>query len=186
MALGEVKKRAEDRMIKSIESLRANLAKTRAGRAHPGVLDSVMVDYQGSPIALSKVASVAVLDARSISVRPFEKKMIGAIEKAIRDADLGLNPSSQGDIIRAPIPALTEERRKEMVKRTRSEGEEAKVALRNIRREANEELRAMVKSKIASEDEERRGSGEIQKLTDKAVADIEKLLAEKEKEILTV
>ncbi|MEM8513795.1 ribosome recycling factor [Massilia sp. MP_M2] len=186
MSLADVKKNAQDRMVKSIETLRADLAKVRTGRAHTGILDHVTVDYYGSPTALPMVANLTLVDARTIGVQPFEKKMLGAIEKAIRDADLGLNPSSQGEMIRVPTPPLTEERRKEMVKLTKSEGEDAKIAVRNIRRDANEALKKMVKDKTASEDDERRSSDEIQKLTDKAVADIDKLLGEKEKEILTV
>ena len=186
MSLADVKKNAQDRMVKSIETLRADLAKVRTGRAHTGILDHVTVDYYGSPTALPMVANLTLVDARTIGVQPFEKKMLAAIEKAIRDADLGLNPSSQGEMIRVPTPPLTEERRKEMVKLTKSEGEDAKIAVRNIRRDANEALKKMVKDKTASEDDERRSSDEIQKLTDKAAADIDKLLSEKEKEILTV
>nr|AGU10103.1 Ribosome recycling factor [uncultured organism] len=186
MSLADVKKNAQDRMVKSIETLKADLAKVRTGRAHTGILDHVMVDYYGSPTALPMVANLTLVDARTIGVQPFEKKMLATIEKAIRDADLGLNPSSQGEMIRVPTPPLTEERRKEMVKLTKSEGEDAKIAVRNIRRDANEALKKMVKDKTASEDDERRSSDEIQKLTDKAVADIDKLLGEKEKEILTV
>ena len=186
MSLADVKKNAQDRMVKSIETLKADLAKVRTGRAHTGILDHVMVDYYGSPTALPMVANLTLVDARTIGVQPFEKKMLATIEKAIRDADLGLNPSSQGEMIRVPTPPLTEERRKEMVKLTKSEGEDAKIAVRNIRRDANEALKKMVKDKAASEDDERRSSDEIQKLTDKAVADIDKLLGEKEKEILTV
>jgi len=186
MTLADVKKNAQDRMVKSIDTLKANLAKVRTGRAHTGILDHVMVDYYGSPTALPMVANLTLVDARTIGVQPFEKKMLATIEKAIRDADLGLNPSSQGEMIRVPTPPLTEERRKEMVKLTKSEGEDAKIAVRNIRRDANEALKKMVKDKTASEDDERRSSDEIQKLTDKAVADVDKLLGEKEKEILTV
>ncbi|RZJ84979.1 MAG: ribosome recycling factor [Massilia sp.] len=186
MSLADVKKNAQERMNKSIETLRANLAKVRTGRAHAGILDSVMVEYYGSPVPLSQVANLTLIDARTIGVAPFEKKLAGTIEKAIRDSDLGLNPSSQGDTIRVPTPPLTEERRKEMVKLTKSEGEDAKIAVRNIRRDANEAVKKMVKDKTASEDDERRSSDEIQKLTDKFVADIDKLLAEKEKDIMTV
>jgi len=186
MSLADVKKNAQDRMTKSIETLRANLAKVRTGRAHAGILDSVMVEYYGSPVPLSQVANLTLIDARTIGVAPFEKKMGAAIEKAIRDSDLGLNPSSQGDMIRVPTPPLTEERRKEMVKLTKTEGEDAKIAVRNIRRDANEAAKKMVKDKTASEDEERRSNDEIQKLTDKFVAEIDKLLAEKEKDIMTV
>ena len=186
MTLADVKMNAQDRMAKSIDTLKADLGKVRTGRAHTGILDHVTVDYYGTETALSQVANVTLIDARTIGVQPWEKKMMNTIEKAIRDADLGLNPSSQGDVIRVPTPALTEERRKEMVKLTKSEGEDAKIAVRNIRRDANEALKKMVKDKTASEDDERRSSDEIQKLTDKAVADIDKLLSEKEKEILTV
>ena len=186
MSLADVKKNAQERMTKSIETLKADLAKVRTGRAHTGILDHVMVDYYGSPTALPMVANLTLVDARTIGVQPYEKKMASTIEKAIRDADLGLNPSAQGDMIRVPTPPLTEERRKEMVKLTKSEGEDAKIAVRNIRRDANEAIKKMVKDKTASEDDERRASDEIQKLTDKAVADIDKLLGEKEKEILTV
>jgi len=186
MSLADVKKNAQDRMVKSIDTLKANLAKVRTGRAHAGILDSVMVDYYGSPVPLSQVANLTLIDARTIGVAPFEKKMGATIEKAIRDSDLGLNPSSQGDTIRVPTPALTEERRKEMVKLTKSEGEDAKIAVRNIRRDANEAVKKMVKDKTASEDDERRSSDEIQKLTDKFVAEIDKLLVDKEKDIMTV
>jgi ribosome recycling factor len=186
MSLADVKKNAQDRMVKSIETLKADLAKVRTGRAHTGILDHIQVDYYGSPTALTQVANVTLIDARTIGVQPWEKKMLATIEKAIRDSDLGLNPSSQGDVIRVPTPALTEERRKEMVKLVKGEAEDAKIAVRNIRRDANEQLKKMVKDKTASEDEERRASDEIQKLTDKFVADIDKMVAEKEKEVLTV
>lgn len=186
MSLADVKKNAQERMTKSIETLRADLAKVRTGRAHTGILDHIMVDYYGSPTPLSGVANVTLIDARTIGVQPYEKKMLSTIEKAIRDSDLGLNPSTFGELVRVPTPALTEERRKEMVKLCKSEAEDAKIAVRNIRRDANEQLKKMVKDKTASEDDERRSSDEVQKLTDKFVADIDKLLAEKEKEVLTV
>jgi ribosome recycling factor len=186
MSVADVKKSAQERMVKSLETLRADLAKVRTGRAHTGILDHVMVDYYGSPTAISQVASLTLVDARTIGVQPFEKKMAGAIEKAIRDADLGLNPAAQGDMIRVPTPALTEERRKEMVKLVKGEGEDAKIAVRNIRRDANEGLKKLVKDKSISEDDERRGTDDIQKLTDKFIVDIDKMLAEKEKEVLTV
>ena len=186
MSVADVKKSAQDRMVKSIETLRGDLAKVRTGRAHTGILDHVMVDYYGNPTPINQVANLTLVDARTIGVQPFEKKMAAAIEKAIRDADLGLNPSSQGDQIRVPTPALTEERRKEMVKLCKSEAEDAKIAVRNVRRDANEQLKKLVKDKAISEDDERRASDDIQKLTDKFVADIDKLLAEKEKEVLTV
>ena len=186
MSLADVKKSAQDRMVKSIETLRADLAKVRTGRAHTGILDHVQVDYYGSPTALTQVANVTLIDARTIGVQPFEKKMAATIEKAIRDADLGLNPSSQGDMIRVPTPPLTEERRKEMVKLVKSEAEDAKIAVRNIRRDANEGMKKLVKDKAISEDDERRGTDEVQKLTDKFIVDIDKMVAEKEKEVLTV
>ena len=186
MSLADVKKNAQERMNKSIETLRADLAKVRTGRAHTGILDHIMVDYYGSPTPLTGVANVTLIDARTIGVQPYEKKMLSTIEKAIRDSDLGLNPSTFGELVRVPTPALTEERRKEMVKLVKSEAEDAKIAVRNIRRDANEQLKKMVKDKTASEDDERRSSDEIQKLTDKFVTDIDKMVAEKEKEVLTV
>ena len=154
MNIAEVKKNAEQKMNKSVESLKADLAKVRTGRAHTGILDHIQVDYYGSPTQISQVANVTLIDARTISVQPWEKKMVSVIEKAIRDSDLGLNPSSVGDIIRVPTPPLTEERRKEMVKLVKTEGEDAKVAVRNIRRDANESLKKMVKDKECSEDDE--------------------------------
>ena len=186
MSLADVKKNAQERMNKSIETLRADLAKVRTGRAHTGILDHIMVDYYGAPTPLTGVANVTLIDARTIGVQPYEKKMLSTIEKAIRDSDLGLNPSTFGELVRVPTPALTEERRKEMVKLVKSEAEDAKIAVRNIRRDANEQLKKMVKDKTASEDDERRSSDEIQKLTDKFVTDIDKMVAEKEKEVLTV
>ncbi|WP_036167913.1 ribosome recycling factor [Massilia sp. 9096] len=186
MSVADVKKNAQDKMAKSIETLRANLAKVRTGRAHPGLLDSVMVEYYGAPTQLSQVANVTLIDARTLGVQPYEKKMLNTVEKAIRESDLGLNPSSFGEMIRVPTPALTEERRKEMVKLCKSEAEDAKIAVRNVRRDANEQLKKLVKDKSISEDDERRASDDIQKLTDKAVVDIDKLVAEKEKEVMTV
>ena len=186
MSLADVKKNAQDRMNKSIETLKSDLAKVRTGRAHTGILDHVMVDYYGSPTALPMVANLTLIDARTIGVQPYEKKMLNAIEKAIRDSDLGLNPSTFGEMVRVPTPALTEERRKEMVKLCKSEAEDAKIAVRNIRRDANEQLKKMIKDKAISEDDERRAQDEIQKLTDKFVTDIDKVVAEKEKEVLTV
>ena len=186
MTIADVKKSAQERMVKSIETLRADLAKVRTGRAHTGILDHITVEYYGAPTALTQIANVTLIDARTIGVQPWEKKMLGAVEKAIRDSDLGLNPSSQGDMIRVPTPPLTEERRKEMVKLVKGEAEDAKIAIRNIRRDANESLKKLVKDKACSEDDERRASEEIQKLTDKFVIDVDKLVAEKEKEVLTV
>jgi ribosome recycling factor len=186
MTIADVKKNAQERMNKSIDTLRSDLAKVRTGRAHTGILDHIMVDYYGSATALTQIANVTLIDARTIGVQPWEKKMLTTVEKAIRDADLGLNPSSQGDMIRVPTPPLTEERRKEMVKLVKGEAEDAKIAIRNIRRDANESLKKLVKDKACSEDDERRASEEIQKLTDKFVIDVDKLVAEKEKEVLTV
>jgi ribosome recycling factor len=186
MSVADVKKTAQDKMAKSIDTLKADLAKVRTGRAHTGILDHVMVDYYGSPTALPMVANLTLIDARTIGVQPYEKKMLNAIEKAIRDSDLGLNPSTFGEMVRVPTPALTEERRKEMVKLVKSEAEDGKIAVRNVRRDANEQLKKLVKDKSISEDDERRASDEVQKLTDKSIADIDKMVVEKEKEIMTV
>jgi len=186
MSVADAKKTAEQKMQKSIETLRADLAKVRTGRAHVGILDHVMVDYYGNPTALNQVANLTLVDARTIGVQPFEKKMGAVIEKAIREADLGLNPSSQGDLIRVPTPPLNEERRREMVKLVKTEAEDAKIAIRNIRRDANETLKKLVKDKECSEDEERRAQDEIQKLTDKFVAEVDKQVVDKEKEVMTV
>ncbi|GJG95547.1 ribosome recycling factor [Cupriavidus pauculus] len=186
MTVADTKKSAEQKMQKSIEAFRADLAKIRTGRAHTGLLDHVQVDYYGSPVPISQVANVGLGDARTITVQPWEKKMVQAVEKAIRDADLGLNPATMGDVIRVPMPALTEERRKELIKVVKSEAEGAKVAVRNLRRDANEQFKKLVKDKTISEDDERRGADDVQKLTDKYVSEIDKLVAEKEKEIMTV
>jgi ribosome recycling factor len=186
MTPAEVKKNTEQKMQKSIETLKTDLAKVRTGRAHVGILDHVMVDYYGTPTQISQVANLTLLDARTIGVQPWEKKMLAAIEKAIRESDLGLNPATVGDLIRVPTPALTEERRKEMVKLVRSEAEDAKIAIRNIRRDANESLKKLLKDKAISEDDERRTQEEVQKLTDKFVAEVDKLVVEKEKDVMTV
>ena len=186
MTPAEVKKATEQKMQKSIETLKTDLAKVRTGRAHVGILDHVMVDYYGTPTQISQVANLTLLDARTIGVQPWEKKMIAAIEKAIRESDLGLNPATVGEVIRVPTPALTEERRKEMVKLVRSEAEDAKIAIRNIRRDANESLKKLLKDKAISEDDERRTQDEVQKLTDKFVAEVDKLVTEKEKDVMTV
>lgn len=186
MTIADVKKNTEQKMQKSIETLKSNLSKVRTGRAHAGILDHVQVDYYGNPTHISQVANVTLLDARTIGVQPWEKKMIAVIEKAIRESDLGLNPSTQGDMIRIPTPALTEERRREMVKLVKSEGEDAKIAVRNIRREANESLKKLLKDKAVSEDDERRAQDDVQKLTDKSVSEVDKLTADKEKEVMTV
>jgi len=186
MTVSDVKKNAEQKMQKSIETLKADFAKVRTGRAHVGILDHVMVDYYGTPTQISQVANLTLVDARTIGVQPWEKKMVAVIEKAIRESDLGLNPSTHGDMIRVPTPALTEERRKEIVKLVKSEAENAKIAIRNIRRDANEALKKMLKDKTCSEDEERRAQDDVQKLTDRFVGEVDKNLADKEKEILTV
>ena len=186
MTIADVKKNTDQRMHKSIDTLKADLAKVRTGRAHVGILDHVQVDYYGNPTLLSQVANVTLIDARTIGVQPWEKKMIAVVEKAIREADLGLNPATQGDMIRVPTPPLTEERRKEMVKLVKSEAEDAKIAIRNIRRDANEGLKKLLKDKACSEDDERRAQDDIQKLTDRFVSEVDKLVADKEKEVLTV
>ncbi|NGM88398.1 ribosome recycling factor [Parapusillimonas sp. SGNA-6] len=186
MSLSEVKKSAESRMAKSLETLKVNLSKIRTGRAHAGILDHVMVEYYGSPVPVSQVANVNLIDARTISVQVWEKNMAGPVEKAIRESDLGLNPISMGDNIRVPMPALTEERRRDLTKVVRNEGEETKIAVRNLRRDANDALKKLVKEKEISEDEERRMQEEVQKLTDKHVGEVDKLVAQKEAEIMTV
>ena len=182
----EIRKTAEAKMGKSIEALKTELQKIRTGRAHPGILDQVHVDYYGSMVPISQVANVSLLDARTISVQPWEKGMGAKIEKAIRESDLGLNPSSQGDLLRVPMPALTEERRRELTKVVRHAGEEAKVAVRNLRREANEQLKRLLKDKAVSEDDERRGQDEVQRLTDRVVAEVDRLVQSKEAEVMAV
>jgi ribosome recycling factor len=186
MTIADVRKTAEQKMQKSIETLKTNFAKVRTGRAHTGLLDHIHVDYYGSPTPLSQVANVTLIDARTIGVQPWEKKMGPVIEKAIRESDLGLNPSTMGDLIRVPTPPLTEERRKDLVKLVKGEAEDAKIAIRNVRRDANEGLKKLLKDKAVSEDDERRAQDEVQKLTDRYVAEVDKVLAEKEKEIMTV
>ncbi len=186
MLIAEIKKSCEQKMLKSMEALRADLAKVRTGRAHTGLLDHVMVDYYGTMMPINQVANVNLLDARTISVQPWEKKMAQAVEKAIRESDLGLNPQSQGDLIRVPMPALTEERRRDLVKLIKHEGEGAKVAVRNLRRDANQQLKDLVKAKEASEDDERRAQDEIQKMTDRFIVEIDKQVGQKEVEIMAV
>ena len=186
MSVADTKKSVEQKMQKTIEAFKADLAKIRTGRAHTGLLDHVQVDYYGSPVPISQVANVGLADSRTISVQPWEKKMVSAIEKAIRDADLGLNPSTMGETIRVPMPMLTEERRKELAKLAKGEAEGAKIAVRNLRRDANEQFKKLVKDKAISEDDERRGQDDVQKLTDKFVAEIDRMVAEKDKEIMTV
>ena len=186
MSLADRKKGADQKMQRSIEAFKSDLAKIRTGRAHTGLLDHIQVDYYGSNVPISQVANLTLIDARTIGVQPWEKKMVAVVEKAIRESDLGLNPATQGDLIRVPMPALTEERRRELTKVVKSEGETAKIAVRNLRRDANEQLKKLVKDKEISEDDERRASDEVQKLTDKYVAEIEKLVHTKEAEIMTV
>ncbi|OGA32043.1 MAG: ribosome recycling factor [Betaproteobacteria bacterium RIFCSPLOWO2_12_FULL_64_23] len=184
--ISDVKKTAEQKMHKSLEALKTDLGKVRTGRAHTGILDHVTVDYYGTQMPLNQVANLTLLDARTIGISPWEKKMGAVIEKAIRDSDLGLNPAAQGDLIRVPMPALTEERRRELIKVVKGEGENAKVAVRNLRRDANHHLKDLLKQKAASEDDERRAQDEIQKLTDKYIAEIDKLLAAKETDLMAV
>ncbi|QBQ97725.1 MULTISPECIES: ribosome recycling factor [Paraburkholderia] len=186
MAVADIKKGAEQKMQRSIDAFKSDLAKIRTGRAHTGLLDHIQVDYYGSPVPISQVANMTLVDARTIGVQAWEKKMVPVIEKAIRESDLGLNPATHGDLIRVPMPALTEERRKELTKVVKNEGETAKVAVRNLRRDANEQLKKLVKDKEISEDDERRGGDDVQKLTDRFVAEIDKLVQTKEAEIMTV
>ena len=184
--IADVKKTAEQKMHKSLEALKTDLGKVRTGRAHTGILDHITVDYYGTQMPLNQVANLTLLDARTIGISPWEKKMGAVIEKAIRDSDLGLNPAAQGDLIRVPMPALTEERRRELIKVVKSEAENARVAVRNLRRDANHHLKDLLKQKEVSEDDERRAQDEIQKLTDKFIAEIDKLLALKETDLMAV
>jgi ribosome recycling factor len=186
MVINDLKKTTEQKMDKSLQAFKADLAKVRTGRAHTGLLDHIQVDYYGSPAPLNQVAKVTLLDARTIGVTPFEKKMVQPIEKAIRESDLGLNPAAQGESIRVPMPPLTEERRKELIKVVRHEAENARVAVRNLRRDAIQHLKEALKKKEVSENDERRAQDDVQKLTDRHIADIDRMLAEKEKELLSV
>ena len=184
--IADVKKSAETKMQKSLESFKNQLTKIRTGRAHTGLLDQVSVDYYGSPTPISQVANVTLIDARTIGVQAWEKNMAAKIEKAIRDSDLGLNPAATGDLIRVPMPALTEERRRDLTKVVKGEAEDARVAVRNIRRDANNDLKTLLKDKDITEDDERRAQDDIQKLTDKYIAEVDKAYAEKEKELMAV
>jgi ribosome recycling factor len=184
--INDIKKTAEQKMVKSLEALKADLSKVRTGRAHTGLLDHIHVDYYGSPTPLAQVANVTLADARTIGVQPFEKKMIPVVEKAIRDADLGLNPATSGDLIRIPMPALTEERRKELTKVVHKEAEGARIAVRNIRRDANEHLKKALKDKECSEDEERHAQTDVQKLTDRYIAEIDKVMQAKETDLMAI
>ena len=186
MSIADIKKNFEQKSSRSVEAFKGELAKIRTGRAHPGILDQVSVEYYGSMVPISQVANVTLMDARTISVQPWEKGMGPKIEKAIRESDLGLNPASMGDLIRVPMPPMSEERRREMTKLVRSEGENAKIAVRNLRRDANESVKKLVKDKEASEDDQKRSEADIQKLTDKRIAEIDQLVAAKEQEILAV
>lgn len=184
--IADVKKTAEQKMQKSLEALKTDLGKVRTGRAHTGLLDHVSVDYYGTPTPLKQIATLSLPDARTIAVTPYEKKMAGVIEKAIRDSDLGLNPSAVGEVVRVPMPALTEERRKELIKVVKHEAEDAKVAVRNVRRDANTHLKDLLKDKKVAEDEERRAQDDVQKLTDRYIAEIEKVLHVKEAELMAI
>jgi len=182
----DIKKSSEQRMHKTVEALKVDLGKVRTGRAHTGLLDHIHVDYYGTSMPINQVANVTLADARTINVQPWEKKMVQAVEKAIRDSDLGLNPASQGDVIRIPMPPLTEERRRDLTKVVRHEAEAARVAVRNIRRDANEHLKKMLKDKETSEDAEHKAQDEIQKMTDRHIAEIDKLLHAKEADLMAV
>lgn len=186
MSIADIKAGTEHKMLQSIEAFRNGLTRVRTGRANPAILDTVHVDYYGSMVPISQVANLALLDSRTIGVSPWEKNMGAKIEKAIRESDLGLNPASQGDLIRVPLPAMTEERRKELTKVVRGEGENAKIAIRNLRRDANESVKKLVKDKLASEDDERRSTDDIQKLTDRMINEVDRLVASKEQDIMAV
>lgn len=186
MAISEIKTVLETKMDQSIQAFKNNLTKIRTGRASPALLESVQVDYYGSMVPLSQVANLSLLDARTVSVQPWEKGMGAKIEKAIRESDLGLNPSSMGDLIRVPMPVMSEERRRELTKLVRNEGEGAKVAVRNLRRDANEAVKKLVKDKLASEDDQKRSEADIQKLTDRHIVEVDRLMASKETDIMAV
>ncbi len=184
--ISELKKTLEQKMQKSVEALKIDLAKIRTGRAHTGLLDHVMVDYYGSMVPVNQVANITLIDARTIGVQAWEKQMLGKLERAIRDSDLGLNPANMGELLRVPMPALTEERRRDLTKVVRNEGESAKIAVRNLRRDANQHLKDAVKDKVISEDDERRAEEDVQKFTDKYVSEIDKMLAAKEQELMQI
>ncbi len=186
MTIGDIKRQASEKMAKSVEALKTDLGKVRTGRAHVGILDHIRVDYYGAEMPINQVANVTLSDARTISIQPFEKKMVQVIEKAIRDSDLGVNPATSGDVIRVPMPALTEERRRELTKIVKHEGENSKVAVRNIRRDALTHVKDLEKKGEVSEDDEKRAQEDIQKMTDKAIGDIDRLVADKEKELMAV
>ncbi len=185
-SIPEIKSTAEQKMKKSLEALKADLGKIRTGRAYPGLLDHVSVDYYGQQMPIAKVANIGVIDARTLGVTPWEKKLASAVEKAIRESGLGLNPVTQGDMVRVPMPALTEERRKDLIKVVKSEGENARVAIRNLRRDANNALKDLLKDKVVSEDQERRAQDDVQKLTDRHIAEVDKALASKEADLMAI
>ena len=184
--INEIKKSAEQKMQKSLDAFKHDLAKVRTGRAHTGLLDHIMVDYYGNDTPVNQVANVTLVDARTIGVQPWVKNMVAKVEKAIRDSDLGLNPATTGELIRVPMPMLTEERRRDLIKVVRSEAENARVSVRNVRRDANNEFKSRLKDKEITEDDERRGQDDIQKLTDKYIAEIDKALSVKESELMAV
>lgn len=186
MSVDDIRKTAEHKMMQSVEAFKNGLTKIRTGRPNPALLDTVHVDYYGSMLPLSQVANLTLLDSRTIGVAPWEKGMGAKIEKAIRESDLGLNPSSQGDLIRVPMPPMTEERRRELTKVVRGDGEAAKIAIRNLRRDANEQVKKLVKEKLASEDDDRRSQEDIQKLTDRVINEVDRLVAGKEQDIMAV
>ncbi len=186
MAIAEIKVTAEQKMSKSIEAFKNELHKIRTGRAHPGLLDQVQVDYYGAMVPISQVANVSLIDSRTISVQPWEKGLGAKIEKAIRESGLGLNPAAQGDLIRVPMPALSEERRRDLTKVVRNAGEDARIAVRGVRREANEQLKKLLKDKLAAEDDERRAQDEVQRLTDRTIGEIDRLVQGKEAEVMAV
>jgi ribosome recycling factor len=186
MSVADVRKSAEQRMQKSIEALKADLGKVRTGRAHTGLLDHIMVDYYGTPTPIPQIGSVGLLDARTLAVTPWEKKLLPNVEKAIRDSDLGLNPASDGERVRVPMPPLTEERRRDLIKVVRHEAENARIAVRNIRRDANTHLKDMLKKKEVPEDQERKAQDEVQKLTDRFIGEIDKILQQKEADLMAV
>jgi len=186
MVIADLKKTTDQKMDKSVQSFKTDLGKVRTGRAHTGLLDHVRVDYYGTPTPINQVAKIVLIDSRTIGVTPFEKKLITTVEKSIREAELGLNPSTSGDTIRLPMPALTEERRKELIKVVKHEAENARVAVRNLRRDANHQLKEALKKHEVSENDERRAQDDVQKMTDKHIAEIEKLLQDKEKELMAV
>ena len=184
--IADIKKTAEQKMTKSVETLKSDLSKVRTGRAHTGLLDHIHVDYYGARMPLSQVANLTLADARTVAIQPWEKKMVPVIEKAIRDSDLGVNPATSGDVIRVPMPPLTEERRKELIKVVRHEAENARVAVRNIRRDANEHLKKLLKDHAVAEDDERRAQEDVQKLTDRFIVEIDKVLATKEADLMAI